>query len=264
MHPEGTIEIKCDRCSNLLSYSGGIIDLEAFAGSKRGMGQEIGYKGSSHFECPVCENDIYVEHEVWEYPVGAFNNSNTTVMGASLVTDFGRFDFSYDDEIYSFDEESKLFVPEQKKIITGLQSGIILLLKEIEKAPNIVYSIKSREFEELIAYVFKREGFEVELTKQTRDGGRDIIALKNDLGIPLKYIIECKRWANDRPVSVDIVRALYGVQMHEGANKSVVATTSYFSPEAKEFATSIETTKWQMSLKDHQDVMQWLLNANKS
>jgi len=264
MHPEGTIEFKCHRCSNLLSYSGAIIDLEVFSGSERGMGKETGYKGSSYIECPVCEKEIYVEHEVWEYPAGAFNNSNTHVIGASLVTDFGQFDFSYDDEIYSFDEESRIFVPEQKNIITGLQSGIITLLNKIESSPNIVYSIKSREFEELIAYVFKKEGFDVQLTKKTRDGGRDIIALKNDLGIPLKYIIECKRWANDRPVSVDIVRALYGVQMQEGANKSVVATTSYFSPEAKNFATSIETTKWQMSLKDHQDIMKWLVDANKS
>jgi hypothetical protein len=264
VHPEGSIEFKCDRCSNLLSYSGATIDLEAFSGSERGMGPETGYKGDNTYECPICENDIYVEHEVWEYPIGAFNNSKTEVMGASLITDFGAVNFSYDDEIYSFNEKSQLFVPEQKKIITGIESGILLLLNEIESSPNIVFSIKSREFEELIAYVFKKEGFEVQLTKQTRDGGRDIIALKNDLGIPLKFIIECKRWANDRPVSVDIVRALYGVQMQEGANKSVVATTSYFSPDAKKFAASINTTKWHMSLKDHQDVMEWLLNANKS
>lgn len=264
MHPKGSIEFICDRCSNLLSYSGRSIDLEAFAGSERGMGPETGYKGNNTFNCPICENEIFVEHEAWEYPAGVFNNSKTEVMGASLVTDFGVVDFSHDDEIYSFDEKSKLFVPEQKKIITSIESGILLLLNEIEGSPNIIYSIKSREFEELIAFVFKKAGFEVQLTKQTRDGGRDIIALKYDLGIPLKYIIECKRWANDRPVSVDIVRSLYGVQMQEGANKSVVATTSYFSPEAKEFSNIINTTRWHMSLKDHNDVMEWLLNANKS
>lgn len=264
MHPDGVIEFRCDHCSNLLSYSGTSIDLEAFSGSERGMGSETGYKGSNAYECPICENAIYVEHEAWEYPIGVFNNSKTEVRGASLVTDFGVVNFSYEDELYSFDDKSRLFVPEKKKLITGIESGILLLLSEIERSPKIIFSIKSREFEELIAYVFKRNGFEVQLTKQTRDGGRDIIALKQDLGIPVKFIIECKRWANNRPVSVDIVRALYGVQMQEGANKSVVATTSYFSPEAKEFATCINTTKWHMSLKDHQDVMGWLFDAYNS
>lgn len=258
MNPKGSVSFLCDRCSNLLSYSGTDIELEAFAGSERGMGPETGYRGDCTYNCPICENEILIEHEVWEYPVGAFNNSSTEVRGGTLVQGFDDLDFAFEEEIYSFDNETTLYLPQAKQIVTNLEAGVSSLLAEIAKDPSRIFSVKPREFEELIAHVFSREGFEVQLTKQTRDGGRDIIALKSELGIPIKYIIECKRWAADNPVSVEVVRALYGVQMQEGANKSVIATTSHFSPDAKKFATAQNTTEWSMSLKDHRDVMKWL------
>lgn len=99
------------------------------------------------------------------------------------------------------------------------------------------------------------------MTKQTRDGGRDIIAIRSDLGIQSKYIIECKRYALNNPVSVELVRALYGVQMQEGANQAVLATTSRFTPDARSFATAKNTTEWSMDLKDFEDIRQWVRAA---
>mgnify|MGYP003739756843 CR=1 FL=1 len=93
--------------------------------------------------------------------------------------------FSHEDELYSFNEKSRQFFPEQKKLITGIESGVLLLLSEIERSQKIIFSIKTREFKELITYVFKKNGFEAQLTMKTRDGGRDFIALKQDLRIPV-------------------------------------------------------------------------------
>lgn len=66
MNPKGSVKFECDRCSNLLSYSGVDIQLDAFSGSERGMGPETGYRGDCTYNCPICENEIYVAHEVWE------------------------------------------------------------------------------------------------------------------------------------------------------------------------------------------------------
>lgn len=38
-----------------------------------------------------------------------------------------------------------------------------------------------------------QKGFEVMLTKQTRDGGYDILALKLNRDFHLKFLVECKR-----------------------------------------------------------------------
>lgn len=89
--------------------------------------------------------------------------------------------------------------------------------------------------------VFKRQGFETCLTPQTRDGGRDIIATKSILGRPVMFLIECKRYDEKNKIGVDIVRALYGVQTAERANKSIIVTSSYFSEDAQKFANQQNT-----------------------
>ncbi|MBB3045901.1 hypothetical protein FHR99_000137 [Litorivivens lipolytica] len=235
--------------------------MDAVSSEERGMGPEVEYEGELECECPNCGNVLLVRHSAWEYPVGALNYSENYVSGGELVEGFKDIDFAFEEEIYSFDETSKIYLPESKKIITNLESGVASLLASLSSSPDLIHKISPREFEELIAHVFSRHGFSVELTKKTRDGGRDIIALKHDLGIPVKYIIECKRYAKTNPVTVEIARALYGVQMQESANKSVIATTSYFTSDAKKFVESQNTTKWHMSLKDYDDVIGWLLQT---
>ncbi len=71
----------------------------------------------------------------------------------------------------------------------------------------------------------------------------------------LLYLIECKRYAPSRPVGVEIVRGLYGVATVEKASCGVIATTSHFTKDAKEFANQI---KYQMSLRDYTDLAAWL------
>jgi hypothetical protein len=52
--------------------------------------------------------------------------------------------------------------------------------------------------------------------------------------------------------------------MQEGANKSVLATTSFFTPDAKEFANKVATTEWAIDLKDYDDVLSWIMKTKKS
>src|SRR5215211_5952306 len=63
----------------------------------------------------------------------------------------------------------KLFVPQ---LIINVQAKLIEM---IARRPEYVFEISPRQFEEIIAELFFREGYEVELTKQTRDGGYDIV-----------------------------------------------------------------------------------------
>jgi HJR/Mrr/RecB family endonuclease len=68
------------------------------------------------------------------------------------------------------------------------------LIMEIAQDRDLIYNISPREFEEIIERVFQDEGFETTLTQQTRDGGRDIIATKFEMGKPVVFYIECKRY----------------------------------------------------------------------
>jgi restriction system protein len=259
---EGTATIRCKNCLNELIIDGSDFDVEAVTATERSMGTEVGYEAICEYACPKCETDMSISYEAWEYPAGAFNYGETSSIGGEVVKAFEDLDFGKLDKLYSFDEDSLIHLSGNKKIITSLILGTEALIQEILGDPQRIYETRPREFEEIIRHVFLKHNFSVELTKQTRDGGRDIIALKHELGIPLKFIIECKRWARNRHVGVDVVRNLYGVHKQEGANKSIVVTTSSFTRDAKEFASKIHTTKWDMDLKDFNDVMVWLSNVS--
>jgi len=248
------VEIACEKCQRSFFILGGHLKYDTLGPNK--------YAGNLDFECPNCNNPIEIwlrysyEHErIPKY-------SDVGISGGSIIKGFGNVELSLGDKLYTL-EEPKLYLPEQKKIASSLIDGVADLIDRILIDSSILYKIPSRIFEELIATVFSKHGFQVELTKKTRDGGRDIIAIRSDLGIKSKYIIECKRYASHHPVRVDLVRGLYGVQVQEGANKSVLATTSYFTPDAKEFASKIGTTEWAMDLKDYQDIVLWISKTKK-
>lgn len=66
------------------------------------------------------------------------------------------------------------------------------LVNEIEKNPEIIYQIKARKWEEIIAAAYDNEGFdEVILTSQSGDYGRDVIAIKKGF-YSVKFIDQVK------------------------------------------------------------------------
>lgn len=71
-----------------------------------------------------------------------------------------------------------------------------------------LHKLTPRQFEELIAYLFKNHGFDVELTARTRDGGYDIILADHSSLSAGPILVECKQFAPGRPVGVGVVRAL--------------------------------------------------------
>jgi restriction system protein len=96
-----------------------------------------------------------------------------------------------------------------------------------------------RKFEELVAELLRDKGYDVTLTPPSRDGGRDILAVKReDIGSALT-LVECKRYAANKRVGVDIVRGLYGVVSADNATRGLIATTSYFTSGARAFRDQV-------------------------
>ena len=129
-----------------------------------------------------------------------------------------------------------------------------LLAHRIADSPSLLYSLTSREFEEFIADIFASFGYVVELTAQTHDGGKDIIAVRNSNDRLDKLIIECKKFKRDHPVGVRYVRELYGVKKLDKATKAILATTSYFTRDAKRIEEQVIS---ELELKDFNAVTQW-------
>lgn len=82
---------------------------------------------------------------------------------------------------------------------------------------------------------FKKQGFKVEVTNATGDGGIDVKANKiTNEGLE-NWIIQCKAWK--RPVGRNIVDELLGVNTRLGGdNKLMIATLGRFEPAAEKIA----------------------------
>jgi restriction system protein len=108
------------------------------------------------------------------------------------------------------------------------------LIRAVSLKPQEMLELDSRQFEELVAEIWRKLGYDTELTTRTKDGGRDIIAVRK-IEANVRFLIECKRYHPTNKVGVELVRALYGVRMHEKATKGILATTSTFTRGAKHF-----------------------------
>jgi len=153
----------------------------------------------------------------------------------------------YDDDKHVSDA-----VPEIRPIILNVNDEII---KYLARHPTKIHDLSSRKFEELIADILRNFGFEVELTRATRDGGKDIVAYIRTQATAFLTYVECKKYAADHKVGVDVVREVYGVQRIYKANKSLIVTTSSFTRDAVEARRHIEN---EMDLKDLEDLKVWL------
>ena len=128
----------------------------------------------------------------------------------------------------------------------------------MDSSPNLLYSLSPRGFEEVVAELLGRLGYEITLTPASRDGGKDIYAAKKDHLGTFLYVVECKKYAPDRRVGVGLVRQLNGVVQAEQATAGILATTAFFTRGALQFQ---ETIASQLSLKDYVGIQQWLSAA---
>lgn len=130
------------------------------------------------------------------------------------------------------------------------------ILAYFGRHPEMMYSLPPRKFEELVAAVFKQSGFDVELTPETRDGGIDIIAVRNGALVGRElHFIECKRYLPYNTVGIGVVQRLLGVVEQHRATKGVLVTTSSFSKDAKVVAAS---TRHRLELNEYQQISAWL------
>jgi hypothetical protein len=117
-----------------------------------------------------------------------------------------------------------------------------------------LYEIPPREFEELVASIFRDQfGYQTELTPLTRDGGYDVVLHKDRAPrlSPERVIVQCKRYR--KPVGVEIVRQLLGTLVREGAHSGILVTTSSFT------APAIKEAKGQrIDMVDGATLREWL------
>lgn len=140
-------------------------------------------------------------------------------------------------------------------VVRALQECSTELVKYLTKHPEALRDLHPGAFENLVAAIFRHEGFDTERISSWNepDGGVDLIAVRHvSPGIDVRLAIQCKRWSQARKLSAEPLRSLAGVLDRFQAHAGVVATTGLFSEEAKEEKTSY---LWRISLRDYNDIL---------
>jgi HJR/Mrr/RecB family endonuclease len=159
---------------------------------------------------------------------------------------------------------SEILVPESSlPVPDGDPHSHLILVDTISEAmlarlgqdPSLLHEISPRRFEELIARVLSDLGYGVTLTPPIKDGGFDMFAELSTPTGKILTLVECKRNAARRPVTVEIVRNVYGVLSASKATTAMIATTSRFTRDARSFQDAVG---YKMSLRDFGDIANWL------
>jgi restriction endonuclease Mrr len=123
------------------------------------------------------------------------------------------------------EEERLLLLPED------LCSGIALptnlaVIDRLVRQPTEVFSLSPWQFQEFVAELLRRSGYEVKLGPKGPDNGIDIFAERStDVGCDLA-LVQCKRNAPENKVTRAVVKELYGTVEERRATRGLIVTTS--------------------------------------
>jgi len=105
-------------------------------------------------------------------------------------------------------------------------------LLETQSGLDSVRALSWKEFELLIGEAFRRQGYSVEETGLGgKDGGIDLVLRKNGK----RTLVQCKQWRT-RQVSVNVVREMYGLLVHHGADEVKIVALGSYTSDASRFA----------------------------
>jgi restriction system protein len=132
------------------------------------------------------------------------------------------------------------------------------LIQRLAAEPELMYQLRPRQLEQLMADLYAGEGFEVTLTPETRDGGADLYLVQHTAFGQLLTIVDCKRNRADRPIGVGVVRQMLGTIDQTGASAGVLATTSRFTSGAVQLG---QQYPFRLGLQDYFDLHSMLRRA---
>lgn len=101
-----------------------------------------------------------------------------------------------------------------------------------------VDNLTGEEFEYFLCTYFKALGYKAKVTPPSNDYGADVIAEKDGV----KIVIQAKRYKGN--VGIKAVQEVIGAKGYYNAQKAMVVTCAYFTPNAKNLATECHVELW--------------------
>jgi restriction endonuclease Mrr len=117
------------------------------------------------------------------------------------------------------------------------------LAKAIAERPNSLNEVEWRDLERVLAEVFEKLGFGVEITPPAKDGGKDIVLSCIVTDRRESFLVEVKHWVSGKRVGQRTIKEFLNVVAKEKAESGLVLSTSGYSKGIIEGLTIIEREK---------------------
>ncbi|MBS1717794.1 MAG: restriction endonuclease [Armatimonadetes bacterium] len=155
--------------------------------------------------------------------------------------------------------QAQIEIP-RRQVITISNSYWREAMKALGAAPELLHQVSPHSFENIVGELLQSDGFKVEVTNRTRDGGFDVIAYHETMLGSNLFLVECKKWAPGNPVDVGVVRSVYGVLEMQGASAAAIVTTSRFTSDAMNLAQPFAK---RLFLHDFDHLKAWIHKYNQ-
>lgn len=103
---------------------------------------------------------------------------------------------------------------------------------------DIVDKMTGEEFERFLLVHFEKLGYKGKVTAKTNDYGADLILKKENS----KIVVQAKRWTSK--VGIEAVQQILGAKQYYKADKCMVVTNNFFTPNANNLAVSSDVDLW--------------------
>lgn len=105
-------------------------------------------------------------------------------------------------------------------------------LLQMQTGLDSLRAMRWPDFERLVGEAFRRQGYSIEETGLGgADGGIDLVLHRH----AETTLVQCKQW-RQRNVNVRVVREMFGLLAHHGAQRVVIVSLSDYTADARRFA----------------------------
>ena len=184
-------------------------------------------------------------------------NSNNKFLSISGTAPLGEDSF---DRQFRFNTEyifqDSIIRLRETKIQIAHFSPSFSVLQTLLKRKMQIDDLNWREFERLIAELLEQDGYEVELMRGTKDGGVDVVAVKNmgNAGF-FKTLWQAKKKYLKNKVGLSVIRELADTRNEFKASKGIIVTSTYLTRDA---LARVQRDKYILGKVDRNDLNEWV------
>lgn len=164
------------------------------------------------------------------------------------------------DTVLLYNQE-ELMHPEIRNRLIYLSPSFRLLEKIFEETGSFLDKLQWRQFEEIVATLLELDGYQVQLGSGTKDGGKDIIAMKELEGHGwFMSVWQAKKLNLGNKVGLSVIRELADTRQKQNASKGIIVTSTYLTRGALDRITE---DKFLLGKIDRVDLLEWIRKVKR-